>query len=188
MNRKILRAAHATLLGVTVLLAPAGCTPGFQEPPAKASRSSGEMLMALPNYQFSPHTPVFQDGEFGVKMSFENGGLAATFAADAPWIAYGAYRIDPRDLADLGPRPAAQIVLIAIHKETRAIFTGCAIKDDQGGKEPPPDNAPTAVIAVKSCFNVDLKQQCRIKPAPGRYWAVAVIGRYASPVLEITVK
>ena len=156
---------------------------------AAAGPTTETQTMYYPNYEAVPDSPRLPAGQPGLAVSFANQAARVVFPAQGPWPLFGAYRVGPATLADLGSDLDANLVLLVTHKETRGIFTGRAVKDEPPPK-PAPDSAPGGgqVLEVGGYFNVDLKAQCRIPPRPGKYWVLVQLGTLASPVLEFEIR
>ncbi len=154
-----------------------------------AGPTTETQTMYYPNYEAVPDSPRVSAGQPGLAVSFANQAAYAVFPARGPWPLFGAYRVGPATLADLGSDLDANLVLLVTHQETRGIFTGRAIKDDPPPK-PAPDTAPSGgqVLEVGGYFSVDLKEQCRIPPRPGKYWVLVQLGTLVSPVLEFEIR
>jgi hypothetical protein len=166
------------------VLVACGCTQA-----AAPATPGGDVAMSYPNYEPTANSPRFGDDEFGIKAEFAGGGVRATLAADQPWIVAGAYRVGKDVLDEFGQEVNPNVVVIVTHKETRAIYTGRILKDDPPGRRAESGHDEGGeMTALSSFFNIDLKAQCRVRPAPGRYWAVFLVGTLASPVLQFDVK
>lgn len=130
------------------------------------------------------------DREMGLKTSFADRASQAVFHPAESWPLFGVCQVGPATIDEFKNQAEAYVRLVVSHKESGAIYTGGILKDDP---PPSPDRGKIAgrggrLISEKSYFNVDLKTQCRIPGQPGKYWAVVLLGKFASPVLEFEVR
>ena len=145
--------------------------------------------MTYPSYEPCEDSPRFDDDQVKIVGLFKGGVTRATFAREEPWTVFGAYRAGKDILAQLGPDLDRHVLVVVSHRESRAVFTGRILKNDlpvPSVKGQPPQGGELA--AITSYFNVDLKRQCHVRPEPGRYWAVILLGPLVSPPLEFDVK
>lgn len=141
-----------------------------------------------PSYEECDDSPVLPDDEPGLLMCLADGELAARLSRDSPWIVHGTFRVSGAALVDFEGAPERHVILVAAHRDSRVVYTGRVLKDD-----PPVPNLLTGqsrggqITLVEGFFNVDVRAQCRIPGASGRYWVFAVLGPWVSPSLEIDV-
>ena len=146
--------------------------------------------MKLANYEESENSPSFADDELGIKIRFAGKGTKTVLNADDPWPVFGAYQAGKETIREFGDDIDRHIIVVVFHKETRAIFSGGVLDYDpvEPSHAQPREDSDFDVLTTMSYFNIDLKRQCRIDPAPGKYWVIVFVGKLSSQVLEFEVK
>jgi len=173
------------IFGLTLLPTSGALIAGGGQP----SPMGDSAMTYYPNYEVNENSPGFDEGEMGIKACFASRSQKTAYKLDEPWLLFGGYRVGKEIIKEFGSQINSRIYLVVIHKESGGIFTGRIVKDE------PPEKMTTdrpdvggEVVYFESYFNIDLRKQCRLKPLPGKYWGVALLGNLSTGVLEFEVK
>jgi hypothetical protein len=180
---RVMRIASLVLAG-TMVIASTGCSLRY----GQFQALEGKHNMAFPNYEMCSDSPKFGEDEIGLKACFARQVMQTRFVMTGPWPLYGGYNVGKETITEFGSEIDNNVVVVVVHKESQGIYFGRILKDVPPQKNVV-DGAGTGgeLSAVESYFNIDLKAQCKLEPQPGKYWAVVLLGRLASPVLEFEV-
>ena len=151
--------------------------------------SEKETVMIFPNYDKTPDSPQFAEGELGIKICFAGSKSAIVLPENGPWPLFGGYMAGRDIIEEFTEDIDAHVLLAVTHKESRGIFAGGILKDEPLARLTPPEPETGGMkMTAGSYFAVDLRQQCRIPGQKGKYWVIVLLGRMTSPVLEFEVR
>lgn len=173
--------ARMTVAAVAALAAMGAASKG------KSAKLTEASAMEYPSYAPTEHAPTVGLDEWALRVRAGTKDGRVVFRKDQPWPLFGAFRVGRDVLDEFGDDPVPHVLIAVFHKQSYGAWYGSARRAEQApspaGQEP-----GSRAAAASGTFAVDLKAQCGVRPAPGKYWAVALLGKLASNVVEFEVK